>query len=304
MQPWFERVSVPPDRSWLLFDRRLPAFPFNWHYHPELELTLTLGSRGMRFVGDHAERYDDGDLALLGPDLPHAWESEATVTPGGEHRAIVCWFTRPWIDGMIGLMPELARLRPMLDAAGRGLTFGAEARAAARGALLALVDMPAERQALALLGTLLDLAGDAERRTLAAGEMAIGEAPRDRARMGRVLVWLHARYAEPLRLAPLAKIAHLSESQLQRMFRRSARMSLSDYVTQLRVGHACRLLIQTDRSIGAIAVEAGFTDAAHFARHFRAAKGMTASRYRAAFRSEPRPTGLERREREVSGAAI
>lgn len=146
MQPWFERVAVPPDRSWLLFDRRLPAFPFNWHYHPEFELTLTLGSRGMRFVGDHAERYDDGDLALLGPDLPHAWESEATLEPGGEHRAIVCWFTRPWIDGMIALMPELARLRPMLEAAGRGLTFGPETRATARQGLTALVDLPAERQ--------------------------------------------------------------------------------------------------------------------------------------------------------------
>lgn len=286
MQPWFERVAVPPDRSWLLFDRRLPAFPFNWHYHPEFELTLTLGSRGMRFVGDHAERYDDGDLALLGPDLPHAWESEATLEPGGEHRAIVCWFTRPWIDGMIALMPELARLRPMLEAAGRGLTFGPETRATARQGLTALVDLPAERQPLGLLGVLLDLAGDDQRRSLAAGEMALGEASRDRARMARLLAWLHAHYTEPLRLAPLTEIAHLSESQLQRMFRRSARMSLSAYVTQLRIGQACRLLIQTDRSVGAIAAETGFSDAAHFARHFRSAKGMTATRYRAAFRAQ------------------
>lgn len=130
---------------------------------------------------------------------------------------------------------------------------------------------------------------DSQWRALAAGEMAIGEASRDRARMARVLAWLHAHYAEPLRLAPLTEIAHLSESQLQRMFRRGARMSLSAYVTQLRVGHACRLLIQTDRSVGSIAVEAGFSDAAHFARHFRAAKGMTATRYRAGFCAERAP---------------
>lgn len=290
MQPWFERVTVPPDRSWTLFDRRLPEFPFNWHYHPEFELTLTLNSRGMRFVGDHVERYDDGDLALLGPDLPHAWQSEATLDPTAEHRAIVCWFTRAWIEGMIGLMPELARLRPMLEAAGRGLVFAPAARAAARDGLVALVVLPPERQALALLAVLLDLAEDATWRTLAAGEMAIGEAPRDRARMARVLAWLHANYLEPLRLAPLCRIAHLSESQLQRMFRRSARMSLSAYVTQMRIGHACRLLIQTEASIGRIATEAGFSDAAHFARCFRAARGVTASRYRASFRAEPSPT--------------
>lgn len=286
MQPWFERVSVPPDRSWLLFDRRLPEFPFNWHYHPEFELTLTLGSRGMRFVGDHLERYEDGDLALLGPDLPHAWQSEAVVAPATEHRAIVCWFTRAWIEEMIALMPELSRLAPMLEAAGRGLVFGSAAAASARTGLACLVELPAERQVLALLGVLLDLAADASWRPLASGKMALSEAPRDRARMGRVLDWLHAHYAEPLRLAPLAEIAHLSESQLQRMFRRGARMSISAYVTQLRIGHACRLLIQTDRGIGWIATEAGFFDAAHFARTFRAAKGITASHYRAAFRAE------------------
>jgi AraC-like DNA-binding protein len=285
MEPWFERVSVPPDRSWLLFDRRLPEFPFNWHYHPEFELTLTLNSRGMRFVGDSVEGYDDGDLALIGPNLPHAWQSEAVADPSGEHRAVVCWFTKPWIEGMLGLMPELARARPLLDAASRGLAFGADARARAGDRLSALVALPAEHQVLALLAVLLELADDTERRTLAAGGMSIGEAPRDRDRMARVLTWLHAHYTEPLRLAPLTAVAHLSESQLQRMFRRGARMSLSAYVTQLRVGHACRLLIQTDRSIGEIAGETGFSDAAHFAHHFRAAKGMTASRYRATFRA-------------------
>lgn len=286
MQPWFEQVAVPPDRSWLLFDRRQPAFPFNWHHHPEFELTLTLGSQGTRFVGDHVARYEDGDLALLGPDLPHAWESEKALTPDGEHRAIVCWFTRPWIEGALALMPELVRLRPMLEAAGRGLVFGAAAKAAARAALTGLVDLPAERRPLALLGVLLDLAADPDRRSLSAGEMALGEASRDRARMARVLAWLHVHYAEPLRLAPLTAVAHLSESQLQRMFRRSARMSLSAYVTQLRIGQACRLLIQTDRGVGAIAAETGFSDAADFARRFRAAKGMTATRYRAAFRPD------------------
>ncbi|WP_212744130.1 hypothetical protein [Ramlibacter sp. 2FC] len=64
---------MPTDRSWLLFDRQLPDFPFNWHYHPEFELTLTLNSEGMRFVGDHIESYGDGDLVLVGPNLPHAW---------------------------------------------------------------------------------------------------------------------------------------------------------------------------------------------------------------------------------------
>ncbi len=103
MQPWFETVTIPRDRSWLLFDRQLPDFPFNWHYHPEFELTLTVGSCGVRFVGDHVERYAHDDLVLLGPNLPHAWQSEALVGDAPLHRAIVCWFTRDWIEGLTDL---------------------------------------------------------------------------------------------------------------------------------------------------------------------------------------------------------
>lgn len=191
MQPWFETVTIPADRSWMLFDRQLPGFPFNWHYHPEFELTLTVGSRGVRFVGDHVERYGDGDLVLLGPNLPHAWQSEALVDEGGTHRAIVCWFTREWIEGLTALMPEYAGLAALAAEAGRGLAFSAEIVARLRPRMLALGTLSSARQALELQAILIELA-TAQRQPLAAGEVLPGENPRDRERMRRILTWLHA----------------------------------------------------------------------------------------------------------------
>lgn len=283
MQPWFETVTIPADRSWLLFDRQLPDFPFNWHYHPEFELTLTVGSRGVRFVGDHVERYGDGDLVLLGPNLPHAWQSEALVEDGGLHRAIVCWFTRDWIEGLTSLMPEFGALSTLALEAARGLEFSAQTIARLRPRMLALGTLSPARQALELQAILLELA-TAERRPLAAGEALSGQNPRDRERMQRVLTWLHTNYDKPLRLAPLSAIAHLTDSQLQRVFKRSTRMSISQYVTQLRIGRACQMLVQTDRPMTHIAAECGFSDAAHLAHQFRAAKGMPPTRYREGFK--------------------
>lgn len=283
MQPWFETVTIPPDRSWLLFDRQLPDFPFNWHYHPEFELTLTVGSRGMRFVGDQIERYDDGDLVLLGPNLPHAWQSEALAGEGGLHRAIICWFTREWVEGLTGLMPEYGSLAALAAEAGRGLQFSAETVRSLRPRMLAIGSLSPARQALELQAILLELA-NAERRHLAAGEVQPGENPRDRERMRRVLAWLHAHYDKPLRLAPLCALTHLTDSQLQRVFKRSTRMSISEYVAQLRIGKACRLLVETDLPMSHIATECGFSDAAHLARQFRVAKGLPPSHYRQRFK--------------------
>lgn len=285
MHPWFETVSIPPDRSWQLFDRQLPEFPFNWHYHPEFELTLTVNSRGMRFVGDHVERYGDSDLVLLAPNLPHAWQSEALTGDGGVHRALVCWFTQGWIEGLLSLMPELAPVATLLGQARRGVAFGAATTARMRPRLLALGTLRPGRQVLELLEILLALSAAPDRQALASGEVAVSELPRDRARMERVLTWLHAHYDQPVRLAPLCDLAHLTDSQLQRVFKRSTRMSISAYVAQLRVGRACQLLVQTDRTMGQIAADCGFADAAHFARQFRAAKAVTPTRYRTTFRA-------------------
>jgi AraC-like DNA-binding protein len=279
MQPWFESVAIPPDRCWVLFDRQLPEFPFNWHYHPEFELTLTLNSRGMRFVGDHVARYDDGDLVLLGPNLPHAWQSEALVAPGGVHRAIVCWFTRDWIEALMALVPEMRVLRRMLAEAGRGLAFDHALVARLRPRMLHLDGLDPAEQVLELQAILLEMCRENAARTLSTGAVQTGEIPRDRARMERILHWLHGHYTRPLRLAPLCDLAHLTPSQLQRVFRRSTRMSVSQYVAQLRVGRACQLLAQTDRPMTFIANECGFSDAAHFARQFKAAKLMSPSRY-------------------------
>jgi AraC-like DNA-binding protein len=281
MQPWFETVAIPPDRSWVLFDRQLPEFPFNWHYHPEFELTLTVNSQGMRFVGDHVARYDDGDLVLLGPNLPHAWQSEAG---GAVHRAIVCWFTRDWIEALMALIPELHLLRPLLSEASRGLEFGKSVTERLKPRLLSLGNLSPVQQVMELQAILIEMAGTSERRTLSSGEILTGEIARDRRRMERVLQWLHLHYRLPLRLAPLCDLAHLTPSQLQRMFRRSTRMTISQYIGQLRIGQACQLLAQTDYPMARIAAECGFSDAAHFARQFKLARHMTPRAYRAALR--------------------
>ena len=287
MEPWFESVTVPHDRSWLLFDRRLPEFPFNWHYHPEFELTLTLNSSGMRFVGDSVESYGDGDLVLLGPNLPHAWQSQALIKTPGVHRAVVCWFTRDWIEGLIALTPELAAIKSLLHESGRGVRFGEKALKKVCERLATLHETAPEQQILALLSVLVDLARSSDRWQLSTGEVTVSTVARDRARMQRVLNHIHAHYTGTISIRPLSEIANLSESQLQRLFKRATRMTISQYVGQLRVGGACRLLAQTDRSLAQIAEAVGFSDVAHFSRQFRAAKGMTPGDYRRQFLKQP-----------------
>lgn len=283
--PYFEAVSIPPGRSLLVFDRQLPEFPFNWHYHPEFELTLTVNSAGMRFVGDHVGQYDDGDLVLIAPNVPHAFQSQRLIGGSAVHRAVVCWFTMDWVNRLLAALPELAPVAALLMQARRGLRFGPQTSDRLRAQILSIGQGDAAAQVLALQSLLIALAAAPDRTALASGEVTVSDLPRDRERLQKVLDYLHAQYDQPLRLKPLCQMVHLTESQLQRIFKRSARMSISTYVMQLRLGRACQMLVQSDQPIGRIAVDCGFSDAADLARRFRKARGSTPSAYRRAFRA-------------------
>ncbi|WP_421725230.1 helix-turn-helix domain-containing protein [Bauldia sp.] len=285
MRPQFEKVTVPPGASWALLDRRLEdGIPFEWHYHPEYELTLTLNSRGQRFIGDSVEMYDDGDLVLLGPNLPHTWFSADRYDDGRPHHALVMWFTGDWASGLVDGFAEMRSLGPMLAEAGRGVAFSPGIAKTARGLIEELPDLSASDRLVRLMSVLALLSTDRGRTAVAApvSGRATVTSP-DQPRIQRVLDHIHAHYREPISVSRLAEVAALSPSGFHRLFRRHTRLTLTAYLAQLRIGQACALLASTDRPIAHIADEVGYANLANFNRRFRAAKGMTPRDYRRRF---------------------
>lgn len=286
MRPSFEKVTVPAGASWTLFHRRLTSFPFEWHYHPEYELTFTLNSFGQRYIGDHIAPYGDGDLALVGPNLPHTWQSARAIDPDAPHVAIVMWFTQGWVEQVLRPLPEFRATCRMLDASTRGLGFSAKTAAEARTRILALLERDQTAQVIGLIDLLAMLARDDGPTMLTAPALAAAAAADGEAeRIAPVLSYLHARYSDPaLSVGMLARRVHMSLSTLHRLFRRHTHMSVTDYVTQLRIGRASALLIGGDRPVAAIAEEAGYRNLANFHRQFKARKGVTPRAFRLAYR--------------------
>ena len=277
---------VPTGASWTLFHRRLPAFPFEWHYHPEYELTFTLNSLGQRYIGDHIAPYGDGDLALVGPNLPHTWQSARPVDPAEPHVAIVMWFNQGWVEQVLRPLPEFRAACRMLDAASRGLAFSPAVVVDARARILALLERDQTQQVIGLIDLLAMLARDEDSVTLSSPSVAASaQADGEDARIAPVLAYLPAHYGDPdLSVAGLARRVHMSLSTLHRQFRRHTRMSMTDYVARLRIGRASALLIGGDRPVSHIADEAGYHSLANFHRQFKAMKGVTPRAFRQAYR--------------------
>lgn len=282
MKPLLEKVRPPEGASWAWLDRRLEdGIPFQWHHHPEYELTLTLNSRGQRFVGDATGDYDDADLVLVGPNLPHTWASRERIDPAAPHRALVMWFHPDWASSLIAALTELRSVGDMLARAQRGLQFSAAAATVARPAIEAMFARPAEERLTGLIDILRGLARDAAT-PLASPRLAPVDAG-SRTRIDRVLDHIHLHYAEGITLPELAEIAALSPSGLHRLFRRHTQQTVSDYVMRLRIGEACALLSATARPIAHIAGDVGYDSLANFNRQFKALKGLAPRAYRRSF---------------------
>lgn len=284
MKPFLEKVPTVPGMSWAMLSRRLDdAIPFQWHHHPEFELTLTLNSRGQRFVGDHIGSFGDGDLVLVGPNLPHTWSSADKIDERQPHVALVMWFTAEWAADLAGRFVELKPVAAMLQRAAGGLAFNATPAAAVRPAIESLFGEPEDQRLLSLIQVLSRLARDTRAAPLASAAFVPERTGTDRARIDRVLDHIHLNYASDVSLAALADTAALSASGLHRLFRRHTQMTISDYVQRLRIGEACALLSGSGKPIAYIADIVGYNTLANFNRQFRAMKGMTPREYRGQF---------------------
>lgn len=277
MRAYFEHVDTSPDTSWKILVVQGPEVPFTWHFHPEFELSLIVRGTGTRFVGDSITHYQAGELVMIGSELPHAFVS----TPGDAQEAIVVQFRGDFLGSELFQRPEFSSAATLLERSRRGLRFG---NGVPTGILSTLPDLPPAQRTLALLEILLDLADRADADPLAS-ELHPGRL--DRAggdRINAILRLLRARYATPVSLAEVADAAHLTPAATSRFFRRTTGVTITGYLNMVRVGVACRLLVDTDLPITEIAAEAGYQNLSHFNRTFRTMKGIPPRAYRARFR--------------------
>jgi AraC-like DNA-binding protein len=299
MKATYERVEFGDSRSVRVYHRRLPGIPFEWHHHPEYELTLTMNSQGKRYIGDSVAAYGADDLVLVPPNLPHTWASNRSIDASAPQVAIVVWFDGAWVRRFADVCPEYGGLRNLLRRAACGLSFEDGASAHMREHLDQLLCSDPRERLKAVLDVLhwlsqLPAAPLASPSAFDANTGApSGHEPEQ---LNRVLALIDTQFAHPLPLATLARASGLSERSLTRHFMQHVGESVGRYITRIRIGHACRMLTDTHMPISVIAARSGFSNVANFNRQFKAARHFTPIAYRRQF------AGARRAEDEMEPA--
>jgi len=272
-----EIVGHSIGHNWHYLSHKGRNCPFLWHYHPEFELTLTTNSRGIRYVGNDVQSFGERDLVLVAPNCAHTWHS-TEGTDCSRTRIHVVFFTHEWLKALEDSgLPELLALNRWLSGIGQGVVFSSPL--AER--LLPYFEKLETARGLNRFATLMEILGalptDKEARHLGIGHAWPGGSDH---RVETALVFLQRNYQNTINLDQVASVAATSASTLKRLFRTRLGMSVTDVLAQLRIGHACHLLISTTHPIHRIASESGYNNLGNFFRQFAVQRGCTPEEFR------------------------
>lgn len=263
------------NRSFLCYEVETPVFPFNWHYHPEYELTLIIRGEGKRLVGDRYEQFEKHDLVLIGPLLPHTWVTEKANKQN--NLAIVIQFSLEFMQPLLQYN-EMTSIKKLLQRADSGIQFFDKKEKATR-LIQKMIDSNEFEQMILLIQVLQSLSS-CKMNYLSSANFKPLKGDKSEHRINKVFQYVQKEYKHTLSLSKAASLIYLSESAFCKFFKRMSGKTFSDYVNEIRIAHSCNRLIETDESIFLIAQKSGFESTTYFNRVFFRKKGITPSEFR------------------------
>lgn len=284
MKPYFLKVAVKPQNSYSIRHDVLPTFRGIWHYHPELELHYLIKGEGVRFIGDNISNFSSGEILLLGENLPHCWRcKEEYFQPdsGLNVEVIVIHFLPDCLGRYLLNLPEAYLLPKLFEKAKSGLIIGGPAKAELTRLMHQAVHATNLDRIIVLLSILKVLAEneDYESITLSHNEFHQSNES-DTIRLNKVCSYTLANYKKEIGLQEIAAIGNLSVTSFCRYFKLMTKKTYSDFLTEIRISHACRFLIEDKLPTEVLCFECGFNNVSNFYRHFKKVTNMTPLEYK------------------------
>jgi AraC-like DNA-binding protein len=251
-----------------------------WHFHPEMELTLIIAGAGIRFIGDHIESFQAPDLVLIGTNLPHYWSD--LHNSSGYAIQFSAEKTNPlWQLKEIGELSKLCKL------ASSGIHYK---KTIARSLInkFVLMEQCSPAKQLGLFIEILDSlcnCEESERNSLSEKDFSISVAAQHLDGISDSILYLLNRFDQDVSFDDLLKISHMSKSTFCRQFKRHTGKTYNKFLNELRIDHSCRLLVETVEPVTNVAYQSGFRNLSQFNRKFLEHCGVTPKAYRAEFKN-------------------
>ncbi|GAB3330561.1 AraC family transcriptional regulator [Larkinella ripae] len=273
----------PVASSFIVKELVEPHFDPNWHFHPHFQLFLVEEGSGTRFIGDSIKPFSEGDLVFLGPNLPHLWRSDQAFfqrDTGLITRGIVVYFSEDFLGDHFFDKPEMSLMQQLLEHARRGLEWADPTRAMVQQALRNLAAHPVNfNRVLTFLRLLDELSHAADYRFITSLGYTNTVKPSETDRMQQVHNYVLGHFHDDISLDTVSDLAGMTPPAFCRYFKARANKTFSEFVSEIRIGHSCKLLMEGKLSVTQVSYESGYRTLSNFNRQFKGITGQTPSEY-------------------------
>ncbi|MFK5974515.1 MAG: AraC family transcriptional regulator [Flavobacteriaceae bacterium] len=259
-----------------------PSFFKVWHYHPELELIVILESEGTQFVGDSIEKFQSGDVLLLGKNVPHLLLNDSIYFEKQSNlkaRAISINFNQYFLGNTFLSLPEMKHIRKLLERSKQGIKFQGTSKLKAVDIIKKIASSSNFDRIIELIKLLGILAKTTEYRLLTSIEYSDSLNDIETSRIGKVYDYVMNNFDKNLSLQRAAKIVHMNPKSFSRFFKKNAKKNFTKYINEVRIGYACKLLLEKKMNISEICYEIGFNNISYFNRQFKSIEGLSPKEY-------------------------
>ncbi|MEP0986645.1 AraC family transcriptional regulator [Ekhidna sp.] len=277
--PPLEKVVFPHEGSILVrhfSEQNRNTRPY-WHYHPELELVFVNKGRGKRHIGSHLSYFNEGELVLIGSNLPHQGFTDRL---SGHESETVIQMRPDFLGEEFLRIPEMKNISTLFERAKKGLSFYGKSKEDIGEKIVALSDKDKFDQVLSLLDILRDLSISHEYSILNANGFSMVAAPQDNDRLNAVLNYIRSNFQQSISINEISEVVSMTETSFCRYFKKITSKTFTQFLNEYRLVHASKLLAEKEVSITEVCFECGFSNYSHFVDQFKSFTGKSPSNYR------------------------
>jgi AraC-like DNA-binding protein len=279
----FEKIKSDINHSFYVNRLKVDKFTSPLHFHPEVEILLIIEGTGTLFVSDSIENYGPGDVMIIGPNISHVWYSDdASLKPNSISKsdAIYIQFDPSILDRTFWELPELSEIRKILNMSLRGIRLEGQLRKTAAMLMIEISQSRGFDRILLLFSILAKVASSKEFKLLASPDIHYNYNMDDANRLNRVYRFLINNFKQEISLKDAASVANLSPSAFCRYFKERTNKTFLQLLTEIRIGHACRLISNNNYPVSDICYVVGFNNVSYFIKQFRKVTGTTPLAYK------------------------
>ncbi|HLR24564.1 MAG TPA: AraC family transcriptional regulator [Fodinibius sp.] len=274
-----EKILVPDKKSFQITEHDLGAHTSKVHTHCNCELNFIKRGWGQRYVGDSISNFQAGDLVLMGPNLPHCWEVKGEYQEQSP-KCIVIHFQEDLIESVFTHVPELKPILEMLNKAAQGLYFKGAQIIQIQNRLEQMLQLDGLKNLINLLKVFSLLLETEEYEFLSTPGYIKQANQSDFQKVNKIYEYIFVNFQKDISLEEVASLVNITPGSLCRYFKNKTGQTLFDFLKEVRIGFACKMLSVTNKTVTEICYESGYNTLAHFNTQFKELKEMPPTEFR------------------------